>query len=103
MDDFSQLISKETKKQISSIKKYINKITHSKKLKKIKRNLKKNRHPKVNKIEAKDINRNMKNGISSNQKIIKKRNAGVDLLTLYIFSFSNIRYKTLKANSLVKK
>jgi len=82
MDDFSQLISKETKKQISSIKKYINKITHSKKLKKIKRNLKKNRHPKVNKIEAKGIKRNMKNGISSNQKIIKKRNAGVDLLRI---------------------
>ena len=36
MDDFSQLILKEAKNKIGSIKKYINKITHSsKKIKKI--------------------------------------------------------------------
>ena len=82
MDDFSQLVSKETKKQISSIKKYINKITHSKKLRKIKRNIKKIKRPKEKKIEVKDINKNNQNDISSNQKIIKERNAGVDLLRI---------------------
>ena len=82
MDDFSQLVSKETKKQISSIKKYINKITHSKKLRKIKRNIKKIKRPKEKKIEVKDINKNNQNEISSNQKIIKERNAGVDLLRI---------------------
>ena len=82
MDDFSQLKSKETKKQIGFIKKYINKITNNKKLKKIKRNLKKNKRPKEKKIEVKDINNNNQNEISSNQNIIKKRNAGVDLLRI---------------------
>ena len=82
MDDFSQLVSKETKKQISSIKKYINKITHSKKLRKIKRNIKKIKRPKEKKIEVKDITKNNQNEISSNQKIIKERNAGVDLLRI---------------------
>ena len=41
MDDFSELITKETKSKIVSFKKYINKITHNKRLKKLKRNLKK--------------------------------------------------------------
>ena len=40
------------------------------------------RYPKEHKIEAKDINRNIQNVISNNQKIIKKRNAGVDLLRI---------------------
>ena len=40
------------------------------------------RYPKENKIEAKEINRNIQNVISNNQKIIKKRNAGVDLLRI---------------------
>ena len=53
MDDFSQLKSKETKKQIGFIKKYINKITNNKKLKKIKRNLKKNKRPKEKKLKLK--------------------------------------------------
>jgi len=82
MEDFSQLVSKETKKQISSFKKYINKITHSKKLKKIKRKFKKSKRPKENIIETKDLNKNNQTEISSNQKIIKKRNAGVDLLRI---------------------
>ena len=34
MDDFSQLISKETKRKIGSIKKYINEITYNKNSKK---------------------------------------------------------------------
>ena len=83
MDDFSQLISKETKKKIGSIKKYINKINQIKKLKKSKKNLKKIKRPKENKkIEAKDINENNQNEISSNKKSIKKRNAGVDLFRI---------------------
>jgi len=66
---------KETKKKQSSFKKYIKKITLSKRLKKIKRNLKNNKLLKDNnKIEE-------KNEINDNQKIIKKRNAGVDLLS----------------------
>ena len=63
-------------------KKYINKITHSKKLKKIKRKFKKSKRPKENIIETKDLNKNNQTEISSNQKIIKKRNAGVDLLRI---------------------
>ena len=57
MDDFSQLMSKETKRKIGSIEKYINKITYIKKFKKIKRNIKKKiKLPKgSNKIEVKDI------------------------------------------------
>ena len=84
MDDSFQLISKETKRKIGSIKKYINKITYSKKFKKIKRNIKKkNKLPKgSNKIEANDINKSNKNEISNNQKMVKKRNAGIDLLRI---------------------
>ena len=84
MDDFSQLISKETKRKIGSIKKYINEITYNKKLKKIKRNIKKKiKLPKGrNKNEIKDINKNNKSEISNNQKLVKKRNAGVDLLRI---------------------
>ena len=83
MDDFSQLISKEAKKKISFIKKYINKFTHSKRLKKIKRNLKtKIKHPKEKKFETKDKKINNQIEISNNQKINKKRNAGIDLLRI---------------------
>ena len=84
MDNFSQLISKETKRKIGSIKKYINKITYSKKLKKVKRNInKKIKLPKRNnKIEVKIINKSNKNDISNNQKVVKKRNAGIDLLRI---------------------
>jgi len=77
MED-SQMFLKETKKKQSSFKKYIKKITLSKRLKKIKRNLKNNKLLKDNnKIEE-------KNEINDNQKIIKKRNAGVDLLRIVI-------------------
>ena len=83
MDDFSQLISKEAKNKISSIKKYINKFTHSKRLKKIKRNLKKKfKHPKEKKFETKGNKKNNQIEISNNQKINKKRNAGIDLLRI---------------------
>ena len=93
MDDSSELVSE---KKNGFIKKYINRITHIKELKKIKRKLKKNKHPKANKIEAKDIKKNSQNEISSNQKIIKKRNAGVDLfriITMIGIVYTHVIYK----------
>ena len=82
MED-SQLISKETKKSRVLLKKYINKITHSKRQKNIKSNLKIYKHHKDNnKIKEKKINKNKQNEIDNNQKIITKRNAGVDLLRI---------------------
>ena len=73
MNDFSQLVSKETKNKISCIKKYLNKITQSIRLIK---------PLKENKFEIKNIKKNNQIEISSNQKIIKKRNAGIDLLRI---------------------
>jgi len=78
------MILKETKKRHDySFKKYINKIIRSKRVKKKKNNLTNNKSLKDNnKIEMNKINKNKQNEINNNQKIIKKRNAGVDLLRI---------------------
>ena len=82
MED-SEMILKETKKRHDSFKKYINKIIRSKRVKKKKNNLTNNKSLKDNnKIEMNKINKNKQNEINNNQKIIKKRNAGVDLLRI---------------------
>jgi len=84
MED-SKLVIKLTKKKKGSFKKYINRITQSKRLKKIKNNLKNNKLLKDNnKIETKKIDKNKQNEISSSQKSFKKRNAGVDLLRIVV-------------------
>jgi len=83
MDEFSKLKYKEEKAKVGFIKKYINKITNSKRFKKVKRSLKLIKSSKnYNKIETKEIIENNKNEISTNHKIINKRNAGIDLLRI---------------------
>ena len=77
MDDFPLLTSKNLKNKICCIKEYLNKIIIFKKnFKKIKPSKDKN------KIEIKDIYNVSKNQINTKQIIIKKRNAGVDLLRI---------------------
>lgn len=77
MDDFKFLTSKNLKIKIISTKGYLNKIfIRNKKSKKIAPSKDKN------KIEIKDIYNNPKTQISTKQIIIKKRNAGVDLLRI---------------------
>ena len=78
MDTFYQLTSKNIDNKISLINQFFNKRNHffSRKYKKIE-NLK-----ETNKIEAKDIYKEKINSTKCNQKIIKKRNAGIDLLRI---------------------
>ena len=71
MDEFFQLTSKDMKNKIGFIKEHVNKV-FSKKILPFK---------KSNQIEAKFIYDD-KNQISSKQKVIKKRNSGVDLIRM---------------------
>jgi hypothetical protein len=83
MDELSQLKSQKVKTKINFIKKLINKVNNDMIFKKIKRNKKIFKPSKdKNEIETKEIIENNKNEINNNQKIIKKRNAGVDLLRI---------------------
>ena len=74
MDDFSQLTLENTKKKVDFIKNYLKKIIQKLKPKKI--SLFKNSDKFGNKVIYKDN----KNQISMEKTIIKKRNAGIDLL-----------------------
>ena len=92
MDNFYQLTSKIINDKIGLIQKYLNKRIHfvSGKYKRFEP-LK-----EINKIEAKDINKDNINRISINQKIITKRNAGIDLLRIIAMLgivFSHILYQ----------
>jgi len=77
MNDFSQLTSKDTNKiKIDFIKNYLKKIIQKIKSKKIR--LFKN----SDKIETKGIYEGNTNQITIKKKIIKKRNAGIDLIRI---------------------
>jgi hypothetical protein len=78
MDNFYQLTSKNINNKIGLIKKYLNNRNHlfSRKYNKIENSI------ETNKIEAKDINKEKINRINNYQKIIKKRNTGIDLLRI---------------------
>jgi hypothetical protein len=73
MDNFFQLILKNTKIKKDFISKYLNNSSHYKKLTIIKDS---------NKFDIKDINEDNVNKIDNKQKIIKKRKAAVDLLRI---------------------
>ena len=76
MDDCSQFKSKKTKPEIGFIKAYLNKILTSIKFNKFKFSR------ESNIIDIKSINEDNTNQINFKQKIIKKRNEGVDLIRI---------------------
>ena len=76
MDKFFQFISNKIKYKKNLISKYLNNIFHYRKFSKIE-TAKNN-----NKFINKDINDDYINKISNKQKIIKKRNAAIDLLRI---------------------
>ena len=94
MNDFSLI--KNTKNKLCFIKGYLNRIFTISKLKKFKLS------KSYNQIEIKDIYEESKNQINNKQKIIKKRNAGVDLIRIvsmlgivyvHVLSKGNVTYK----------
>ena len=82
MDENSALKSKEANSIKSSIKEYTDNIFNNKSTKTIENNRNVVKPAEKNNIEIKENVENDKNGISNNQKIIKKRNAGIDLIRI---------------------
>ena len=76
MNDYSLTTLKNTKKKIDFIKNYLKKIIQKIKPKKI------SLLKKSDKIRIKDIYEDNKNQISIKKNIIKKRNAGIDILRI---------------------
>ena len=75
MDEIYQLTSKDIKNKIGFIKEHLNKVFYNRKLKKI------IPYKENNKIEIKEIYED-KNKMYNKQKIIKKRNSGIDLIRI---------------------